>query len=219
MACAGQSVRAHAAIVSLLVSSLSCGRESDDDVAWSYVCVVDDIGSLHAARDGGIDDDGAHQVAYVCRLATRCVYADAHVSEFLEKLICTVDDGRDDFAWDEVLVAPDGGGDKDVIDSAYAKQVVGIHHDSVLCDAFPHTQVARLFPIHICQRRLGSRSIGVHDVAILGVASQNVGDYLAERLREYPFIDVLYGCMHVFFGSRDTTLHVSVCSIHDLGLL
>jgi hypothetical protein len=50
----------------------------------------------------------------------------------------------------------------------------------------------------------------MHDVAILGVAAQNVGDYLTKSLREKSLVYVLDGIMHIFFGSGHSAHHVSL---------
>lgn len=61
---------------------------------------------------------------------------------------------------------------------ADAQQVVGVHHDRVLSDAFPYRCVARLAPVGVGESRLGSRSVGVHDEACLRIARERVRDVL-----------------------------------------
>jgi hypothetical protein len=41
----------------------------------------------------------------------------------------------------------------------------------------------------------------MHDVAVFGVATQNVGDDFAESLGEQTFVYVLYGIVYVFLCS------------------
>ena len=60
------------------------------------------------------------------------------------------------------------------------------------------------------QRRLGPRSVGMHDVAIVGITAEDVGDNLTESLRIETFVDVLDSSMDVLLGGRDSTLHVAV---------
>jgi hypothetical protein len=38
----------------------------------------------------------------------------------------------------------------------------------------------------------------MHNVAILRVTAQNVGDNFAESLRENTFVDILDGVVHIF---------------------
>ena len=215
VACAGQSVRAHAAVVRRFVGGLSSGRKSHDDVAGADVGIVDDIAAAHTARHGRIDDDGAHQVAHVGRLAARGIDADAHVAQLLKQFVGAVDDGRDHFARHEHLVAPDGAADQDVIDGTHAEQVVCVHDEGVLGNASPHRQVARFLPIHVGQARLRAGPVGVHDVAPLGVAAQDVGNDFAESLRKDTFVNVLDGVVHILLGGTHAAHHVALLFVHE----
>ena len=154
-----------------------------DDVARTNLRVVDDVAALHAAGHGAVYDDGAHQVAHVGRLAARGIDAHAHPAQFGQQFVRAVDDGRYDFARHQQLVAPDGAGHQNVVHRTHAQQVVNVHDEGVLGDALPHAEVARFLPIQVGQRGLGARAVGVHDVAILRVAAQDVGDNLAETPR------------------------------------
>jgi hypothetical protein len=58
----------------------------------------------------------------------------------------------------------------------------------------------------------------MHDVAILGVASQNVGDDLTKSLREKTLVYVLDGVVYVFLGSGYTAHHVSLVAHNDIVL-
>ena len=214
VACRGETVGTHAAVVLRFVGGLAAGGEAHDDVAGTDIGVVDDVAALHAAGDGAVDDDGAHEVAYVGRFAPRGVNADAHVAHLLQKFVGAVDDGGDDLAGDEHLVAADGGADKYVVDGAYAQQVVGVHDERILRDAFPHREVARFAPVHVSQARLGACAVGVHDVAVFRVAAQNVGDDFAECLGEDAFVDVLDGVVHVLLHSGDAAHHVTLLAVH-----
>ena len=127
---------------------------------------------------------------------------DTEVAHLLEKLLGAVDDGADDFARHKVLVAANGGAEQDVVDSTDAEQVVEVHDHGVDGDAFPHREVARLFPVEIGETRFGAGTVGVHDVAVVGVAAHDVGQYLAERLGEDAFVDVLDGVVDILFRCR-----------------
>ena len=105
----GEAIAAHAAVVAVFVGCLTVGSEAYNDVAGVDMGVVDDVGTAHAGGDGGVDNDGADEVAHVGCLAAGEVNADAEVAHLLQKLFGAVDDGADDFTGDEVLVAPDGG--------------------------------------------------------------------------------------------------------------
>ena len=176
----GQAVAAHAAVVLLLIRGLTITCKAHDDVARTNLCVVYHVAALHAAGHGAVHDDGAYQVAHVGRLAACGIDAHAHLAQFGQQFVCAVDDGGDDLARHQQLVAPDGAGHEDVVHRAHAKQVVNVHDQGVLRDALPHREVARLLPVEIGQRGLGARAVGVHDVAILRVSAQYVGDNLAE---------------------------------------
>ena len=81
-----------------------------------------------------------------------------------------------------MLVAANGAAEQDVVDCAHAQQVVEVHHHCVDGNAFPHAKVACFFPVEVGQRRFGAGTVGVHNVAEVGVAAQNVGYDFAESL-------------------------------------
>jgi len=58
----------------------------------------------------------------------------------------------------------------------------------------------------------------MHNVAILRVTAQNVGDNFAESLRENTFVDVLDGVVHIFLRCADSTHHVSLITHEIIGL-
>ena len=130
--------------------------------------------------------------------ATGGINAYTHFTEFGKQFVRTVDDGGDYFAGNEQLVASDGGRYQNVVYRTHTKQVVDVHNQCILCNAFPHTQVAGFLPVHIGKTGLGACSIGMHNVAILRVTAQNVGDNFAESLRENTFVDILDGVVHIF---------------------
>ena len=168
---AGQTVAAHAAVVTALISRLAARRKTYYHVAGTDIGVVYHIAALHAAGHRRVYDDGTDQVAHIGGLAARGVDADAHVAHLLQQLVGAVDDGADYLARHQHLVPAYRARYQYVVYSTHAQQVVGVHHKGILCDAFPHTQVAGLFPIEVGQRRLRAGAVGVHDVAVGGVAA------------------------------------------------
>ena len=105
--------------------------------------------ALHAAGDRGVDNDGTHQVADISRLAACGPDADAHTAQFSKQFICAVDNSTDDLAGNQHLIAADGAGHKDVVNSSHTEQVIGVHDDSVLRNSLPNAQISRLLPIEI----------------------------------------------------------------------
>ena len=112
-----------------------------------------------------------------------------------------------------MLIAPYGGGYKDAIDSAHAEQVVDVHDQRILGDALPYGEVSRLAPVEVGQRGLGACAVGVHDVAVLGVTAEDVGDDLAEGLRVESLVYVLDGGMDVLLAGGDAALHIAFVHI------
>ena len=62
--------------------------------------VIDHVASAQSGCDGAVDDDRAHQIAHVGRLAARRAYLETLIAHLLKELFRAVDDGRDDFAGD-----------------------------------------------------------------------------------------------------------------------
>ena len=56
----------------------------------------------------------------------------------------------------------------------------------------------------------------MHDVAILRIASQNVGNNFAESLWEDSLVNILDGIMHIFLGGTHTAHHISVVAHNQL---
>ena len=216
MTCRRQAIGTHTAVVFLLVGGLPIAGEAHNDIACSNVGIVDHILALHAAGNGGIDDDGARQVAHIGCLAARAIHPDAHGTQFGHQLVVAVDDGADHLTGNQQLVATDGRRDEDIIDSTHTDEVVDVHDEGILCDALPDGEVARLLPVHIGQRRLGAGSIGMHDVAILGIAAQDVGDDLAESLRIEALVDVTDGIVHIFLAGTYAAHHIPlICHVFN----
>ena len=212
----GESVGAHAAVVGGLVGGLAEGGEADDDIAGADAGVVHHVGAAHAASDGGVDDDGAHEVAHVGGFSAGGVDVDTEAAVFLDEFLGAVDDGGDDLAGDEFLVAPDGGGEEYVVDGPDTEKVVDVHDEGVLGDSFPHGKVTGLAPIHVGERGFGAGSVGVHDVAVVGVAAEVVGDDFAERFGEDSLVYVFDGVVHVFFGGGHAAPVVSFVLSHAM---
>ena len=207
---AGQSVAAHAAVVFFLVGSLPATGQTHYHVARTDVCVVYHIGPLHAAGHCAIYDDGAHQVAHIGSLTAGAIDSDAHLTHLLHQFVRAVDDGAYHFTGDKHLVASDGTAHKDVIHSTHAQQVIGVHDECILRYTLPHRQVACLAPVGIGQTALGTCAVGMHDAAVLWVASQYIGDYLAESLREHSLVDVLDCVVHIFLSRAHSAHHVTL---------
>ena len=72
------------------------------------VRIVDDMVAGHAASDGAVDDDGAHQVAHIGRLASSGNHANAQAAHAVDKLLSAIDHGSNHFARNQALVAANG---------------------------------------------------------------------------------------------------------------
>ena len=103
-----QAIGTHTTVVFLLVGSLSETGKTNDNIAGCDVGIVDDIGALHTAGNRRIDDDGACQVTDIGRLAACSIDTDTHLTQFGHQFVVAIDDGTNDFARDEHLVATDG---------------------------------------------------------------------------------------------------------------
>ena len=212
-----ESVAAHSAIVGGFVRGLSRRREAHDDVAGTDVGIVDDVASFHATSHRAIYNNRAHQVAHIGSFAAGCVDAHAHFAQLREQLVRAVDDGTDHLAGNEHFVAANGRRHQDIVDRPDTQQIVCVHNEGILRDSFPHRQVAGLFPVEIGQTRLGSGAVGVHNVAIVRVAAEDVGNDFTESLRKQSFVDVADGCVHIFFHCAHAAHHVSLILVHGLG--
>ena len=120
VACRGQAVAAHTAVIFGLVGGFAVGGKAYDDVAGTDMGVVDYIGAVHTGRDGAVDDDGAYQVAHVGCLAAGQGDAYAEVAHLLQELFGAVDDSADNLARNKALVAANGAAEQDVVDCAHA---------------------------------------------------------------------------------------------------
>ena len=52
----------------------------------------------------------------------------------------------------------------------------------------------------------------MHDVAVFGIASEDVGNDFAESLRIKALVDVLDGVVHIFLAGTYATHHISLVS-------
>ena len=55
----------------------------------------------------------------------------------------------------------------------------------------------------------------MHDITKIRIATQYIGDYLAECLWEYSFVNVLYCIVNIFFGGTYTAHHITV-GVHNI---
>ena len=200
----GEAVAAHSAIIFLLVGSLTRRSKAHNYVTTLDVGVVDYVGAAHAASHCAIHDDGAHQVAHVGSFAACGDDVHAKFAQLGKQFLGAIDDGSDNLTGNKHLVASDGRGEEDIVGSTHAEQVVDIHDESILCDAFPHAEVACFAPVGVGERRFCAGTVGVHDVAVVGVTTEHVGDYFAERFRIKTLVHILDGVVDVFFRCRNT---------------
>ena len=147
----GQSVATHATVIFFFVSSLSVRSQAYNYITRTDIGIINHIATLHAASYSTIYDDGTYQVAYIGSFTTCGIYAYTHLAELGEQFVRTVDDGGYYFARNQQFVSSDGRGNQDVIYCTYAKQVVDIHNQCILCNTFPNRKITCFFPVHISQ--------------------------------------------------------------------
>ena len=216
MPCRGEAVAPHSSVVGFLISRLTVGGKSHYHVAGLDVPVVYHFAALHPRAHRGIHYDGPHQVSHVGCLSSCQVDANSQLSHLCQEFLGAVDDGGYYLAGHQVLVPSYRRRKQYIVGSSDAQQVVEVHHHRVDGYPFPHAQVARLFPVEVGQTRLRSRTVGMHDVAIVLVAAQQVGQYLAKCFRIQSFVYVLYGVVHILL----VRTHAScVIFFHILGYL
>ena len=97
-----------------------------------------------------------------------------------------------------------------MVEGADTEKVIGIHHDGIDSNTLPHAQISRLFPVHIGEAALGTCTVGMHDVAEVLIATQQVGDNLAESIGIKTLVDILDGVVNVLLRSGNTALIVLV---------
>mmetsp|Transcript_41222 Transcript_41222/g.78741 ORF Transcript_41222/g.78741 Transcript_41222/m.78741 type:complete len:218 (-) Transcript_41222:204-857(-) len=206
----GQTVAAHASVVLRLVRGCAGGAHAHDDVSRGDVVVRNHIRPLHTAGHRGVHHHRAHQVAQVRSLSSCRHDVDAVVAQRSQHLLRAVDQRPQHLPGNEVLVATNGGGEKNVVHRSHTQEVIHVHDHRVLSNALPHRQVSSLFPVHVCQRRFCSRTICMHDIAIFLVTAQIIRNDLAERLREDALVNVFDCCVNILFGSRHSTRHIAL---------
>ena len=210
MAGRSKSVAAHATVVLFFVRSLPARRKSHNNIAGTDVGIVNYLAALHATGYGGINYDCAHQITHIGSFATRRINSYSHFAPFGEQLIGSVDDCSNNFARYKHFVSPNGGRHEDVVNRPDTQQIIGIHYNCVLSYSAPYGKVSGFFPIHVGKARFGSRAIGVHYVAILGVSTQNVGHYLTKSMGKDTLVNILNSCVNVFFHCTHASHHISL---------
>ena len=130
-------------------------------------------------------------------------------TQLLEQFLGALNDGLDDLARDQMLVAANGARKQNRSSRPHAQQVIQIHDQRVLRNALPDGQIARFFPVHVSQGRLRTCPIGVHDDAMFVAAGQVVRNNFTESLGEQALIHPLYRSMHLLLASGDTSACVS----------
>ena len=91
-----------------------------------------------------------------------------------------------------------------------ADEVIGVHDDGVLSNAFPNGNVAGFFPIGVGQTGFGAGTVSVNDGAEVGVVGQIIGNNLTESFWEKAFINVFDGIMNIFFLGGNAALRVLI---------
>src|SRR5690606_24060015 len=175
-------------IVMRFVGGLSKTGESDDNNACTNAGVVDDILSVHSANHGAVDDDGANHITHIGGFATGAGDVQSIVPEQVEKSFRPLDDRGDHFAGDVILVSANGRRQQNILCCTDTEQVVHIHDDCILCDAFPYGQIACLLPVDVRERRFGSGAVGMHHGAEVRVVSQVIRHDLAKGFRKKALV-------------------------------
>ena len=148
----GKTVTSHSSVVLLLVSCLTERCKTHDHVARTDIRVVDNIAALHTASHSRVNDDSTDEVSHIRSLATCRINAYAHLAEFSEKFVCSVDDCADHLTRNKELVTTDSRRYEDIVHSTHAKKVIDVHDEGILSNAFPHAQVSCFLPVKICER-------------------------------------------------------------------
>ncbi len=146
-----QPIAAHPAVVFGFIVGLAKGGQAHDHVSPLDFVIGDDFVPSHPAGDCAVHDNGPHQIPHIGRFASGQDDIHPVVTEHLEYFFRALDDGGDDLAGNQVFVSANGGGNQDIVDRPDTQQVVGIHDDGVLGDAFPDAQITGFFPIEVGQ--------------------------------------------------------------------
>ena len=146
-----QSIATHSAVVCSFIRGLTARRKSHNHISWTYICIVNHLTALHTTSHRAIHDDCAHQIANICRFTASGINANTHFAKTLQQFVRTIDDSTDYFTRYKHLVSANSRRNQDIVYSTHAKQIVCIHNECILSNAFPHREIASLFPIHISQ--------------------------------------------------------------------
>ena len=187
--------------------------QSHNHIAGLYACVVNYFVPFHARGYRRIYNDRTDQITHIGSFSASAVNLYAVGCQFFNEIFRSGNYGRNHFARNHIFVASNGRRKQNRIGGAHTQQIVNIHDECVLGNAFPYRQITSFFPIHIGQRRLGSCAIGMHDEAIIGVLGEVIGNDFAKSFRIQAFINRFYGVVYLFFRSRDAALCVSFGNI------
>ena len=213
----GQAVAADAGILERLVSGLAGRGEADDGEAGLDVGIINHVFAIHDHDCAGIDSDGAGEVADVGCFAAAAVHTDAVVAQGGEEVFGAGNELAECLAGDGAGVAVDCAGDKDAVDRADAEQVVDIHDEAVLGGLAEACRVAGLFVVQVSEGRLGAGAVGVNDVTLVGIASQDVGTDLAKRAGKDAAVELIHDGVDFGLGRGDAALGVAIGWIaHDI---
>ena len=213
VACAGQAVAADARVFESFVGGLAGRGEADDGEAGLDVGIVDHVFAVHHHDGAGIDGDGAGEVADVGGFAAAAVHADAVVAHGGEEVFGAGNELAECFAGNGAGVAVDGAGNEDAIDRADAEQVVDIHDEAVLSGLAEACRVAGLFVVQVGEGRLGAGAVGVDDITLVGIASEDVGTDLAERTGKDAAVELVHDGVDFGLGGGDAALGVAIVGI------
>ena len=196
-----QPVATHSAVVFFFVSSLPARRKSHNHITRLNIRIINHICTFHPAGNGAVHNNRTHQIAHIGRFTARFVNIHTHFTQICNQFACSVDDGRNHFTRNAVFIPSNGGRKQDIIRGTHANQIIHIHNQRILCNAFPHGQITRFTPIHIRQRRFCTCAVGVHNVAIFRIISQKIGYNFTKSLWIQAFVNIFNGVVHIFFGS------------------
>ena len=208
--CAGQAVAADAGIFKGFVGGLAGGCEADDCEAGLDVGIIDHVFAIHHHDCAGINGDGAGEIADVGCFAAAAMDADAVVAHGGEEIFGAGNELAECFAGNGAGVAVDGAGNEDAVDRADAEQVVDIHDEAVLSGLAEASRVAGFFVVQVSEGRLRAGAVGVDDVTLVGIASEDVGTDLAERTGKDATVELVHDGVDFGLGGGDAALGVAI---------
>ena len=210
MSGARQAVAADAGVLKSFVGCLACRCEADDSEARLNVGVVDNVFAVHDDNCTGVDGYGAGKIADVGGFSATAVGADAILAHGCEEVFGAGNELRERFARDRSCVAVHCAGNKDAIDRADAEQVVDVHDEAVLSGLAEATWVTCFSVVEIGECALGAGSVGVDDIALLWIASEEVGADLAEGSGKDAAVEFVHDCVDLGLRGRYTSLGVAI---------